>query len=696
MSFVEIIVVVAAGCFLLWLWRGGGQSRVAAAPGACAGPRCRCSRGVGCFGVLGALLLAGMIVAFELATHRLGLLAPLLAAGIVACAFIGRWGFIGAFFGMLMIAVLATFALVFLRLTVPRVVRQIDAHGDVVVADWLDGPAADWDPFTRHHRTRAAEQAVREAAARHRAELRSRIDVKRREVEARLGRRGIGGDPASNDGGVSATLEIRLKPDAFDKEKVTPEVLAASILTMVDLLTARPDPAAAIVDLTALNNLEIRLHNGRSVPVHEVAHLVRRSRLGASAKSIERIEIVTSSKSRRHERQQLDALTDVLLGVRRERSATGGRSNFSVSTGENKVAVMLAPVAAEGIPVEQELAAARSPAEPAEPAEPVEPAEPAQAFAKAPAVAPAAAIAPLPPAPPTAEGAAAAEPATVPHVQLPAERTAWSDTLLAYHLLMWMLPESLGGVAQVQTPAPNSAQAPAVEVAAVTVEQPAERSAPDVAAPGVPEKPPREPAAEQQNNDQAASTPAASSGGRRPEWLDWKLARLDDRGTYYMRRTTGRFFDSPEESREAVDEVLLETTDEYVKRVLGAEAASRVHFPTEFIRANFVESMYDEHGPVPGLPDESAWETHVLMKFDWVDRELVERAWRQSVVAHNLRYTGAGTALVLALLGTVFGYLKLDTATRGFYSGRLKLAAGTMLVAITTLGILLVAGSVTL
>ena len=38
----------------------------------------------------------------------------------------------------------------------------------------------------------------------------------------------------------------------------------------------------------------------------------------------------------------------------------------------------------------------------------------------------------------------------------------------------------------------------------------------------------------------------------------------------------------------------------------------------------------------------------------------------------------AGAAgLFLGFLGTVFSYFKLDTATRGYYSGRLKLAAGT-------------------
>jgi hypothetical protein len=42
----------------------------------------------------------------------------------------------------------------------------------------------------------------------------------------------------------------------------------------------------------------------------------------------------------------------------------------------------------------------------------------------------------------------------------------------------------------------------------------------------------------------------------------------------------------------------------------------------------------------------------------------------------------AGVGLLLAFVGTVFGYLKLDTATRGYYSGRLRFVAGLALLAI--------------
>ena len=43
---------------------------------------------------------------------------------------------------------------------------------------------------------------------------------------------------------------------------------------------------------------------------------------------------------------------------------------------------------------------------------------------------------------------------------------------------------------------------------------------------------------------------------------------------------------------------------------------------------------------------------------------------------------GARLGLLLAFVGTIFGYLKMDTATRGYYSGRLRFGAGIVLLAI--------------
>ena len=52
---------------------------------------------------------------------------------------------------------------------------------------------------------------------------------------------------------------------------------------------------------------------------------------------------------------------------------------------------------------------------------------------------------------------------------------------------------------------------------------------------------------------------------------------------------------------------------------------------------------------------------------------------------------GIGAGWVMALLGTIFGYLKLDTLTRGYYTRRLQLVAGAVIL--TLIGAAVVAVS---
>ena len=54
----------------------------------------------------------------------------------------------------------------------------------------------------------------------------------------------------------------------------------------------------------------------------------------------------------------------------------------------------------------------------------------------------------------------------------------------------------------------------------------------------------------------------------------------------------------------------------------------------------------------------------------------------------RLWYVGSAGAVVLALMGTVYGYLKLDLRTGGAQSGRLQLAA-TLVALIVAAGALL-------
>ncbi len=83
------------------------------------------------------------------------------------------------------------------------------------------------------------------------------------------------------------------------------------------------------------------------------------------------------------------------------------------------------------------------------------------------------------------------------------------------------------------------------------------------------------------------------------------------------------------------------------------------------------------------------YQIHARLEIDERARADFWRQWRSTEVTNRLWYTGGAAALVLALLGTLYGYLKLDVKTGGAHKGRLQLAA-TLVALIAAAGVLLV------
>ena len=80
---------------------------------------------------------------------------------------------------------------------------------------------------------------------------------------------------------------------------------------------------------------------------------------------------------------------------------------------------------------------------------------------------------------------------------------------------------------------------------------------------------------------------------------------------------------------------------------------------------------------------------HALLKFGKEFRGEIEKRWNQVVVTSRLAHVALVLVAVLAGLGTIFTYFRLDTATKGYYSGRLQFATGTAILGLVALGILL-------
>jgi hypothetical protein len=132
--------------------------------------------------------------------------------------------------------------------------------------------------------------------------------------------------------------------------------------------------------------------------------------------------------------------------------------------------------------------------------------------------------------------------------------------------------------------------------------------------------------------------------------------------------------------------------DHYINEYLGEQAAALVDIPLSYLKDRVKKAEYVEVVHPKELADLNLghmYEVHARLEFDDPARADFRRQWRNAEVVNRLWYTGGAAALVLALLATLYGYLKLDLRTGGAHKGRLQLAA-TLVALIAAAGVLLV------
>lgn len=145
-------------------------------------------------------------------------------------------------------------------------------------------------------------------------------------------------------------------------------------------------------------------------------------------------------------------------------------------------------------------------------------------------------------------------------------------------------------------------------------------------------------------------------------------------------------FTTEAEARLELNNKAREVADRYIESTLGSPQASLLlGYSGEQIKSRFVkrqneyvETVTFSFGPMK--------QVHALVQFtpDF-DGELQHR-WRQIRSASRVGVVALVGAVALGMLFTFFGYLRADTSTRGYYTTRLKFAAGGAILAIVVAG----------
>ena len=139
------------------------------------------------------------------------------------------------------------------------------------------------------------------------------------------------------------------------------------------------------------------------------------------------------------------------------------------------------------------------------------------------------------------------------------------------------------------------------------------------------------------------------------------------------------------ECQRDLDESLRIATNDYINEYLDSpRAAMLMRYSVDNIRERLVKDTFVERIYLIRY-GQNMRIAHAHVGFDHAFRQDLDQRWDEIVAMVRLGQTGLGAGVVLALLGTLFGYFRFDTATRGYYTGRLQFAAVAAILAVALL-----------
>lgn len=199
-------------------------------------------------------------------------------------------------------------------------------------------------------------------------------------------------------------------------------------------------------------------------------------------------------------------------------------------------------------------------------------------------------------------------------------------------------------------------------------------------------------------DDSDSGIEVLASGALTPTPPDWvKSEDVLTGDTHFVVVTTGPHEKRSDCSR-SLDDEMIKSVNEYIDDHLGKvygdtfQASTFVNYDLDYIRSQLREEEYEGVGT---YTFGDMHEMYVLLKFDSdFQAELdgrcdeIDEHWRKLAAAGRLTGTALAVGFILALLGVVFGYFRLDTATRGYYTGRLQFASAVVILTLIVVGVL--------
>ena len=181
-----------------------------------------------------------------------------------------------------------------------------------------------------------------------------------------------------------------------------------------------------------------------------------------------------------------------------------------------------------------------------------------------------------------------------------------------------------------------------------------------------------EPTVESSVDEHPLLSSAAPDWIRRGSYREGEVDyRLVSAGPAYLQRV----------SEAELNELMVEITNRYIDERLGSRASDYVSYELKTIRERCLVTDHYYHdlqkydvGPM--------YQSYAQLQFDEPFRQELDQRWRSARKRQRLVHAGFISVGVFGVLLLGYGYLRLDHATRGFYTGRLQFVAGLAAIAL--------------
>ncbi len=156
----------------------------------------------------------------------------------------------------------------------------------------------------------------------------------------------------------------------------------------------------------------------------------------------------------------------------------------------------------------------------------------------------------------------------------------------------------------------------------------------------------------------------ASDQAARDSRPDWVERQSWSEPPVRFRVVTGELWATPEEAIEdALDRavpIVQGLADESDARQPRAWRVPPRLVSDHLVRKEYLEKVDWTYGPM--------YRAHLLLELSPETRRIVLAEWCQAMAHQRLSQLGAGLAFVLVCLTSLLGYLRVDEATRGYYT----------------------------